>query len=175
MTDTSRDLRSHFGLTTIPFTREIAVEDRWSAPLFDEPLAALRSTDGPPAGTRPRPAGRFALVVVDPRCSGCNVCAELCPTRAMVRREDADGTVTIEVRDGLCTGCGVCVRACGPRAIRVEPVADVPCLRAERPRSLARVPLQRCPACGVSSPGFPGACRCPVCERRSPSGTATAG
>jgi len=44
MIDTARDLRSHFGLTTIPFTREIAVEDRWPAPLFDEPLAALRGT-----------------------------------------------------------------------------------------------------------------------------------
>jgi len=42
MTDTARDLRSHFGLTTIPFTREIAVEDRWPAPLFDEPLLRFK-------------------------------------------------------------------------------------------------------------------------------------
>ena len=36
------DLRSHFGFHSIPFTREIAVEHRFSLPLFDEPLAAFR-------------------------------------------------------------------------------------------------------------------------------------
>lgn len=44
MSDTVKDLRAHFGLTTVPFTREIAVGDRWSTPLFDEPLAALLGT-----------------------------------------------------------------------------------------------------------------------------------
>ena len=44
MNDTVKDLRAHFGLTNIPFTREIAVGDRWSTPLFDEPLTALRTT-----------------------------------------------------------------------------------------------------------------------------------
>ena len=44
MTDTPKDLRAHFGFTTMPFTREVAVEDRWSAPLLDEPLAALLQT-----------------------------------------------------------------------------------------------------------------------------------
>jgi type II secretory pathway predicted ATPase ExeA len=41
---TTVDLRSHFGLNTTPFTREIAVADRWSAPLFDEPLADVQRT-----------------------------------------------------------------------------------------------------------------------------------
>lgn len=36
------DLRSHFGFHTIPFTREIAIEHRFSLPVFDEPLGALR-------------------------------------------------------------------------------------------------------------------------------------
>jgi type II secretory pathway predicted ATPase ExeA len=35
------DLRSHFGLTEIPFTREIAVEDRWPSPHLDEVRADL--------------------------------------------------------------------------------------------------------------------------------------
>jgi type II secretory pathway predicted ATPase ExeA len=38
------DLRSHFGFTATPFTREIPVADRWSTPLFDEPLEDLRRT-----------------------------------------------------------------------------------------------------------------------------------
>ena len=34
MTDTIKDVRAHFGLTTVPFTREIATAERWSTPLF---------------------------------------------------------------------------------------------------------------------------------------------
>jgi type II secretory pathway predicted ATPase ExeA len=37
------DLRAHFGLTSLPFTRELSVRDRWSSSLFDEPIAELRS------------------------------------------------------------------------------------------------------------------------------------
>jgi type II secretory pathway predicted ATPase ExeA len=40
---TDADLRAHFGLSALPFTREIAVRDRWSAALFDEPLEELRT------------------------------------------------------------------------------------------------------------------------------------
>ena len=35
------DLRSRFAMHTLPFTREIPVEHRFSLPLFDTPLAAL--------------------------------------------------------------------------------------------------------------------------------------
>lgn len=32
------DLRSHFGLTHLPFTREIAVKNLWCAPIYQQPL-----------------------------------------------------------------------------------------------------------------------------------------
>ncbi len=38
------NLRSHFGLTSIPFTREFPVAKRWHHSLFDEQLAELRFT-----------------------------------------------------------------------------------------------------------------------------------
>lgn len=41
---TTADLRSHFGLTAEPFTREIPLDHRWHSPLFDEPLGHLEST-----------------------------------------------------------------------------------------------------------------------------------
>jgi type II secretory pathway predicted ATPase ExeA len=44
MTDKPVDLRSHFGFTSTPFTREIPITERWCAPLFDEPLDDLRRT-----------------------------------------------------------------------------------------------------------------------------------
>jgi type II secretory pathway predicted ATPase ExeA len=43
-TETIKDVRAHFGLTSIPFTREIVVGHRWSTPLFGEPLTALLGT-----------------------------------------------------------------------------------------------------------------------------------
>jgi general secretion pathway protein A len=40
----STDLRSHFGLHSTPFTRELAVEQRFALPIFDEVLDALERT-----------------------------------------------------------------------------------------------------------------------------------
>lgn len=39
----SADLRSHFTLTALPFTREIALDQRWRSPIFDEPLGYLET------------------------------------------------------------------------------------------------------------------------------------
>ena len=44
MSDDTRDVRAHFGLHTLPFTREIAVDKRWCSPIFDEALNALEAT-----------------------------------------------------------------------------------------------------------------------------------
>jgi len=38
------DLRGHFGLTAMPFTREIAVKDHWISPLYQESLNDLTHT-----------------------------------------------------------------------------------------------------------------------------------
>ena len=38
------DVRTHFGLSSLPFTREIAVKDRWSSAIFDEPTSELVAT-----------------------------------------------------------------------------------------------------------------------------------
>lgn len=43
-TPPTADMRSHFGFTAMPFTREISVEDRWSWPHFDEVLGDLVRT-----------------------------------------------------------------------------------------------------------------------------------
>jgi type II secretory pathway predicted ATPase ExeA len=38
------DLRAHFGFSTVPFTREIPIKDRWHSDTFDQSLTALRQT-----------------------------------------------------------------------------------------------------------------------------------
>jgi len=42
--ESALDLRAHFGFSTIPFTREIPIKDRWHSEIFDQPLNALRQT-----------------------------------------------------------------------------------------------------------------------------------
>jgi type II secretory pathway predicted ATPase ExeA len=41
MSDSPQDLRSLFGFHTLPFTREIPIRDRWSSPIFEQPLSDL--------------------------------------------------------------------------------------------------------------------------------------
>ena len=43
-TDDAPDVRAHFGFTKTPFTREIAVTERWRSPIFEEPLQELHAT-----------------------------------------------------------------------------------------------------------------------------------
>lgn len=40
--NTTDDIRSFFNLSALPFTREIAVKDRWRHPIFDEPFGAFK-------------------------------------------------------------------------------------------------------------------------------------
>lgn len=57
-TPPTADLRSHFGFTGMPFTREISVEDRWSWPQFDEALGDLvRTIDQRQSAVLLAPAG----------------------------------------------------------------------------------------------------------------------
>jgi len=44
MTKKNPDLRSHFGLTSLPFTREIAVKSLWCPPIYQQPLDELSET-----------------------------------------------------------------------------------------------------------------------------------
>ncbi len=48
------------------------------------------------------------------RCSGCMLCIQLCPAKAI--EADSNGKKTV-VRELLCTGCGICVAACPASAI----------------------------------------------------------
>lgn len=44
MKSNSPDFRSHFGLTSIPFTREIPVKDLWISPIYQDSLNELSDT-----------------------------------------------------------------------------------------------------------------------------------
>jgi heterodisulfide reductase subunit A2 len=51
----------------------------------------------------------------DNRCSGCKVCIELCPYKAITFDENKKVS---KVNEAVCKGCGTCVAACPCNAIR---------------------------------------------------------
>jgi ferredoxin len=76
-----------------------------------------------PAGSRPKVADRSQVHyrVLD-SCSGCTICAQVCPLNAI----EARPYLKHEVIDGKCTRCGLCVPACPEHAIEVvEPGRSV--------------------------------------------------
>jgi heterodisulfide reductase subunit A len=48
------------------------------------------------------------------QCSGCRICNNLCPFKAIIYNEDQKAS---EVITALCQGCGTCVAACPSAAI----------------------------------------------------------
>lgn len=56
-----------------------------------------------------------ALKVVEPLCTGCTHCMNVCPTAA-IRIKNG----TAQINNNACVDCGECLRACPDRAIIVE-------------------------------------------------------
>jgi heterodisulfide reductase subunit A len=65
---------------------------------------------------------------VDPKiCSGCRICADLCPCGAIVHEA---GEAAVTVSEALCRGCGTCAAGCPAGAIRLRHFSG-PALSAE--------------------------------------------
>lgn len=63
----------------------------------------------------PRAVGEFVAVVLEKRCDGCGVCAELCPQDAVFVYQVA----TVDPK--RCKGCGLCSEECPQNAIILGP------------------------------------------------------
>jgi len=64
--------------------------------------------------------------IVTEMCTGCGLCAEVCPSFAL----DMVGTKALVVRGEWCIGCGHCGAVCPVEAVVHETIADE---RAPRP------------------------------------------
>ncbi len=87
-----------------------------------ERLSALKALPkrkvkkGALAGARPKVADKSQVHyrVLD-SCSGCTICAQVCPLNAI----EARPYLKHEIIDGKCTRCGLCVPACPEQSIEV--------------------------------------------------------
>jgi len=101
--------------------------------------AALRTSQSEPlrpvAGDFPGDAGMPVLVFSADgvhRCTGCNLCVEICPSRALRLLVSGDGAgqagldVTgFELAVGGCIGCGRCAEECPEGALEMSGTPSV--------------------------------------------------
>jgi ferredoxin len=95
-------------------------------------------------------------------CDAAGVCAAVCPTGALQRREDADGTAAeLRFDATLCVACGQCARVCPQQALGVAASGGRHAVEV-----LARWTANECANCGEPFYGALGAV-CPNCTKRT--------
>jgi ferredoxin len=74
---------------------------------------------------RPKPENQmlqyWPAPTVNDDCIFCPVCQNVCPTSAVTREREVDGTFKIMLETAACTGCNACVVSCPPAAMTLEP------------------------------------------------------
>ena len=63
---------------------------------------------------------RDKAVVDENLCTGCNICAIVCPVAAIEKNENE----VAQVNEDLCKGCGICAAHCPERAITMQRLTD---------------------------------------------------
>jgi heterodisulfide reductase subunit A len=63
-------------------------------------------------------------IVDTARCSGCQLCIQVCPFKAIEAETLRDGRTIASINETLCKGCGICVTACRPGAIKLRGFSD---------------------------------------------------
>jgi len=85
----------------------------------------------------------FAEVAINARCTLCNACVNLCPSKALWKNVN-----TIDFCYGRCIACGLCEQACPEDALKLRRVLDFSQLIEQRSKKLIEVELVACAECG---------------------------
>ncbi len=65
-----------------------------------------------PTPLMPAPADTPRHIVAPPNCTGCGLCANVCPKDAIIMGWNEDGFPSPSVNTSLCIECGLCSKAC---------------------------------------------------------------
>ncbi|MCX7897813.1 MAG: hypothetical protein N2441_08065 [Rhodocyclaceae bacterium] len=98
-------------------------------------------------------------------CCGHGVCERVCPTGALVRRQDGN-EVVVEFHAARCLACGLCLKHCPQQAVRLATSGGALVME------LARQPVRRCALCDEIF--YDESEECPACrtERQLKEGVA---
>lgn len=80
---------------------------------------------GEPAGGKLETRLWGAVVIDGTKCVSCRMCATFCPTGAIAKFDDADGTLGVAHIPGDCVKCGSCGDVCPASAITLLDVVPV--------------------------------------------------
>lgn len=113
---------------------------------------------------------QLAAVNVSDRCSACGICAEVCPTGAIVFDIDPHDNYYLKFLPMNCINCGVCVDCCEMDAIQIKRFYLSDKYLTEKKTQMG-VQLQsgllrRCVRCHVKFSSTNDSELCPICKRR---------
>lgn len=130
------------------------------------PTAAAATSDLP-----------LARVVIDPTaCSGCGLCARVCPTQALTfvgpvvtvrKRGDKAEPFALRFRTTHCVACHLCARMCPEEAVRCDGLLTAADLNPQAVSTLVAGEQVACVGCGAGVARRPGdeTPRCHMCRR----------
>ncbi len=127
--------------------------DRWEENPFVQTRAQLQHllvALGPPQQPWLEiPAGPFGQVTVAESCSGCSLCAQICPTQAL-EAQVTEGHYALHFFALHCVGCGLCAAVCPEHALRVHTTTlSTEALLTPQPSVLIQGPRVPCAKCGA--------------------------
>ena len=105
-----------------------------------------------------------AELEVASECTGCGVCAKLCPAGAITQRVTED-YFNLSFRPDLCTNCRICVKTCMPCAVKIKDTVLLNLLLEQNDVILFKAKKKICIVCKTDFIGE-GSDICPLCMNR---------